>query len=174
MGLGDEFATFTRSAFRLETLPVYDVPEEAAELDAYRAGRAAAERSVRTSSWLANIAASTAAGRDWRRVRLIGGAPTLYESWELDRYVESQACGEQVRLAPREQHAELLGHDYWLFDKATAYAMRYTTAGEFLGADRVTDPQELGDLTHLADTLWDLAVPLNHYLAAPLKRTRTA
>lgn len=174
MSLGDAFTTFTRSAFRLETMPAYDVPQETAELEAYRAGRPMAERSVRTSAWLANMATTAASGRDWRRVRLIGSAPTLYESWELDRYVESQACGEQIRIAPREQNAELLGADYWLFDEAAAYAMRYTTAGAFLGADRVDDPQELADLVHLAAQLWERAEPLNEYLAAPVKRTRTA
>lgn len=174
MTLGAAFSSFTTSVFRLETLPGYDVPDETADLEAYRAGRAMPERSVRTSSWLANIAATTAAGRDWRRVRLIGKAPTLYESWELDRYVESQACGEQVRIASREQHSELLGHDYWLFDQATAYAMRYTPAGEFLGADQVIDPQELADLIHLADQMWDAAQPLNSYLVAPAQQSRTA
>lgn len=49
MTLVDAFQNFQSSAFRLETLPAYDVPDEVDELESYRAGRPLSERSVRTT-----------------------------------------------------------------------------------------------------------------------------
>lgn len=112
MTLVDAFQNFQSSAFRLETLPAYDVPDEVDELEPYRAGRPLSERSVRTTPWLAQMAATTGQGKEWQRLRLIGAEPTLYEAWEVDRYVESQACGEQVRLLDRAEHPDLVGRDF--------------------------------------------------------------
>ncbi|GAA1024911.1 hypothetical protein GCM10009556_104730 [Acrocarpospora pleiomorpha] len=166
MSLVDGFKNFTVSAFRLETLPAYDVPDEVEELEAFRAGRSLPERSVRTSPWLADMAASTAAGREWRRLRLISAQPTMYEAWEVGRYVESQACGEQVRLIDRAQHPELGDRDFWLFDAGTptaaAYLMQYDEQGGFHGADQAA-AELLPGLVAIAE-LWNNAVSLNTYL----------
>jgi hypothetical protein len=166
MTLVEAFKNFQVSAFRLETLPAYDVPDEVEELEAFRAGRPLPERSVRTSPWLADMAASTAAGAEWQRLRLISAQPTLYEAWEVGRYVESQACGEQVRLLDRAEHPELVGRDFWLFDAGTptevAYLMRYDEHGGFHGAD-AAPAEQLPELTAIVD-LWRAAEPLNSYL----------
>ena len=166
MTLVEAFQNFQHSAFRLETLPAYDVPDEAAELEAYRAGRPLAERSVRTMPWLAQMAATTAEGKQWQRLRLIGAEPTLYESWEVGRYVESQACGEQIRLLDRADHPDLSGRDFWLFDAGTpaavAYLMRYDERGGFHGTDQAPADQ-LADLATVIE-LWGAAPTLNNYL----------
>ncbi len=114
--LVDAFDRFTTTAFRLETLPAYDVPEEPRQLDDFVAGLPVPERSVRTSKWLARMATTTVAGKAWSRLRVISDRPTPYERWELDRFVESQACGEQIRIIVREDHLDLVGRDFWLFD----------------------------------------------------------
>jgi hypothetical protein len=166
MTLADAFQHFRVSAFRLETLPAYDIPAEADELEAYREGRPLSERSVRTSPWLAQMAATTGAGKEWQRLRLIGAEPTLYEAWEVGRYVESQACGEQVRLLDRADHLDLVGRDFWLFDAGTpsvaAYLMDYDDHGGFHGADQVPADQ-LVELAAVTD-LWRSAIALNDYL----------
>jgi len=169
VSLAEAFENFGSSAFRLETLPTYVVDDEEPGLAAYRAGLGQPERSVRTSSWLATIAATTAQGRDWRRVRLLTEPLSFYESWELERYLETQACGEQIRLLPRRRHAELEGADFWLFDAGTddavGYAMQYAASGEFLGAERV-GPEQLAHAERVAAALWPDGQPLNDYLAA--------
>jgi len=175
MTLADAFQHFRFSAFRLETLPVYDVPNEVDELAAYREGRPLSERSVRTSPWLAQMAATTGAGKEWQRLRLIGTEPTLYEAWEIGRYVESQACGEQVRLLDRADHLGLVGRDFWLFDvgtpSAAAYLMDYDDHGGFHGAEQVPGDQ-LVELAAVAD-LWRSAIALNDYLTTFESTRRT-
>jgi hypothetical protein len=166
--LGQAFETFRVSAFRLETLPAYDVPEEANEISAFLAGEPSPERSVRTSPWLAQIATSTVAGRDWRRLRLLSTEPVPYETWELDRYLESQACGEQVRILPRDLHQDLAIGDFWMFDVGMAseavFAMRYSDSGELIRSDAIASADDIAACRQAA-RLWESAPSLNKYLA---------
>lgn len=167
VALVDAFDRFAMTAFRLETFPAYDVPEEAAALAAFQQGRPMEERSVRTSPWLARIAATTAAGKSWRRLRVVNDPPTLYERWEIDRYVESQACGEEVRLVTRRDFSDL-HTDFWLFDAgqptAVAYRMLYDDRGAFHGSEQASSEQ-LAEYKAVAERFWRAGVPLNTYLS---------
>jgi uncharacterized protein DUF6879 len=84
----------------------------------------------------------------------------------LASYRESQAVGEQVLLVPRS--ADDVGPDFWLFDEnepdAHAVVMRYSENGQWLGADLVTDPDEVRGLAARLHTVAASAVPLNEVL----------
>jgi hypothetical protein len=139
------FDEFRVSAFRLECLQTYAVSAEDARLRAFREGLPRPERSVRTNPWLARIAATTIAGKAWSRVRLVRHPLTEYSRYELIGFTESQAVGDQTRIADLGAHPELgsLGPDFWLFDAdepdAFAIIMRYDAAGSVLGYERTTD-----------------------------------
>lgn len=138
------FDSFQVSAFRLECLQTYAVSAEDAGLRAFREGLPRPERSVRTSSWLQRIAATTIAGKAWTRIRLVRHPLTEYTRYELISFIESQAVGEQIRVVDLNTHPELndLGPDFWLFDAGEpnefAIIMRYE-AGSVLGYERTTD-----------------------------------
>ena len=93
------------SAVRIETLPAYDVPAEAEVLRAFARGLPLPERSARTSPWLARIARTTAAGKTWSRIRVIGRPLTPYERFQLGYgYPPSEEAGEVIRVAqPRRR-----------------------------------------------------------------------
>src|SRR5271170_1995713 len=105
--LGACFDLFERSAFRLETLRAYAVGTEDERLRAFRLGLPRPERSPQTSPWLARIAQTTAAGKSWRRVRVIGWPLTEYERYQMIGYRESAAAGDVIRIADRSAHPEL-------------------------------------------------------------------
>ena len=113
------FDLFERTAERLEVLPAYAVGgAEEERLRAFRLGLPRPERSVRTSPWLARIARTTAAGKSWRRIRVLGWPLTEYQRYQLTGYQESAAAGDVIRIADRSAHPELaaLDRDFWLFD----------------------------------------------------------
>jgi hypothetical protein len=162
--LEEAFDSFRAEAFRVETLPAYDVPEEAADLEAWRAGRPRPVRDTASDPWLARIADDTAAGRTWRRLRLVSTPLTEYERWELDEYATAQ--GEQVRVLDRGLVDDLI--DVWLFDTAAAtpagYLLRYTPGGAWIGATALA----AGHARHLArqaHAAWERAEPLSDYLS---------
>ena len=133
------FDTFQISAFHLETHQTYAVSEEDERLRAFREGLPRPERSIRTSPWLRRIALTTAVGKQWSRVHLIREPLSDYLRYQLIGYVESQAVGEEIRLASLDNRPELaeLGPDSWLFDAGTPGAsgvlLRFDPSGNPLG-----------------------------------------
>lgn len=168
---GDEFdALFDevrKSAFRYEGLPVYAVDEEDEDLAAWRAGRAMAERSVRTDPWLTRIARQTVMdGVDWCRVRHVTSPPSWYVAFEVPGYVESQAVGERILLTERQVWD---GPDFWLLDADTRHAraviQTYGPEGEHIRNELVPPRSRLvNELERVADDLVRVATPLNQWI----------
>ncbi|NEA31848.1 DUF6879 family protein [Streptomyces sp. SID13031] len=166
------FDRFETEVFRLETLQSYAVEDEDPGLKAFREGTARPERSVRTEPWLARIATTTVAGKDWQRIHVVDHPLSEYLRYELESYVESQAAGEGIGIADRAADPALsgLGEDFWLFDadSPTAYAvlMHYDDDGHFVGFDHTVDSAVLERCRHERDIVNQHAVGLNIYLAS--------
>jgi len=165
------FASFTHTAFRLETLPQYLVPQEDERFRAFREGRPLPERSPQTSPWLEQIARSAAAGRRWQRIHVVRRPFTEYLRFELVTDPENVAAGEDVRIAAREAYPELAAcnQDFWLFDGDTDHAvallMRYNSEGRFVEAERCTDPDVLARCRRQRDLVLARSIPVADYLA---------
>lgn len=164
------FNRFTSTVFRLETMQYYAGEDE--QVEALRRGLPRKERSVRTSRWLARIAVTTVGnGKQWQRVRVVEEPLTAYTEHEMQSYVESQAAGEEVRIASRTAHPVLasLHREFQLFDAGTpgvfALLMEYDTQGGFVDADLVTSPRILQEFEAERDLALRWSVPLNEYLA---------
>jgi len=175
---GEEFDAlfdgFQSTAFRWESLPAYDVGgAEAERLAAWREGSPRPVQSVRTSPWLARIAATTTAGKRWARVRVVDEPPTDYQRFQLAHaYPEAQAVGDEVRLIRRADVDEDWS-DFWLFDAglstACAVEMVYDEAGHWLSADLSRDPDHLAVLIEFAAEVTGLSIPLNAYLTGMVR-----
>lgn len=171
LDLGQCFEVFTACAFRLETLGTYAAPAEEERLRAFRLGLSRPERSVRTSAWLRRIADTTAAGKSWRRVRVLDRPLSEYECYQLLGYRESAEAGEVIRIAERSACPDLatLARDFWLFDAGTARPfaalMNYDHAGEYLGAVVTTEPAVIMACLTARNLAQQYSVPLGVYLA---------
>jgi hypothetical protein len=125
---------FTRSAFRLETLAEYQVPQEAEMLSAFKRGEPIRMRD--DHPWLLMVKRHCGAAKSMQRVRIVGNPPSEYERFELALYPYSSAAGEEVHVLDK-RHA--LDEDFWLFDDQVVYVLRYDATGRFLGADAARD-----------------------------------
>jgi hypothetical protein len=170
-GLDRCFDLFQVSAFRLETLRSYALPAQDALLKAFGLGLPRPERPARTSTWLRRIADTTAAGKSWRRVRVLGRPLTEHDCHQLIGCRESAEAGEVTGIADRSVHTELsvLARDFWLFD---AYAARpfaallsYDDAGRYLGAEVTTDQVMIMACVTARNLAQRWSVPLAVYLA---------
>lgn len=180
----DEFSAlfdrFTESVFRLETFQEYRVGEED-EIRAWLRGEPKPERSVRTSEWLARIARTTIVdGKRWSRAHIVDLPLTNYMRYEVDAYVESQAAGEEIRIAVRQSYGALadLHHDFWLFDAGRpdryGIAMDYAADGSLRGFDLVVDAPRLDRYEHERDLACRASEPLNGFLAGTRAQRRSA
>lgn len=170
----DEFAalfdSFQSTAFRWESLPVYEVGgTEQQQIEAFREGRARPERSVRTSPWMARIATSTVAGKGWSRIRVVDDPLTEYQRFQMGGYVESQAVGEQIEIVTRARSTRS-GPDFWLFDSGTGNAravlMHYDPAGRPDRKELVLDAATLSELDAVRRDEAANAIALNEFLAS--------
>jgi hypothetical protein len=165
------FDQFEQNIFRLETLQRYAVDEEAEDFRAFREGRPRPVYSVRTSSYLARLAAGTAAGKSWQRVHIVTHPLSDYLHYELTGYLASQAAGEEIWITDRAADPALtpLTGDFLLLDDGTPHAravlMQYDTAGHWLGARAASTPQVLATCRAQRDLAMRHAMPLNAYLA---------
>jgi hypothetical protein len=131
------FSEFEKSAFRLETLPRYEIPLEAEMLREYEEGALTPGADL-MSPWCEVISTAVRAGKQMTRVRLLPQPLTLYVKCGIDwAYPRSYAAGEKVLfLVPDQVPPAILAlsdHDFWLFDDTTLVLMEYGARGEFLG-----------------------------------------
>jgi hypothetical protein len=154
------FAGFTSSAFRLETRPAYDQPEEHEPRRRWAAGQPPDDR------WAAGywelLRRVRAEGRRIERVRVLADPPTDYQRWVLDL---AERCaiplGEDARALPAGDAAAAgLGGlpDFWLFDDQAAAVLKFD-GDRFAGARLVDDPAELDRLRDARRRAWDAARP---------------
>jgi hypothetical protein len=126
---------FERSAFRLECLPAYSVPQEAAMLAAFRRGETV--ELPADHPWIMRVREKCGNGRMMERVRVVSRPLTDYERFELSLYPHSRAAGENIRVV--ERGSVEVTEDFWLFDDTIAVVLRYDAAGHFLRADVTSD-----------------------------------
>ncbi|MER6627612.1 DUF6879 family protein [Streptomyces sp. NPDC000987] len=146
---GRLFETFERTAFRLETLAVYDVDEEREEIARFLAGEDMG------SDWDDNpwVRSMTDKGKSVSRVHVLRSPLTDYLRYELAAYPGNIKAGESIGIIDlaEQEVTGLPDHDFWLFDDRDVYRMHYTPEGKFVGgellpADRLAEYQGYRDV----------------------------
>jgi hypothetical protein len=162
--LGWWLQNFKHSAFRLETRPIYQVPQEAEWFAEWQRSGELPKLTPDNDSWLKLVAKSNGSRRAIQRVHLVTPPLTDYLRFEFALQVASVECGEECRVADRTDHPELAGveADFWLFDSSKAVVLDYDRDGKFLKAAERDDPDHYCELR---DRVMDCAISLKEYLA---------
>ncbi|MEU7635443.1 DUF6879 family protein [Streptomyces sp. NPDC039016] len=157
---GRLFDTFERTAFRLETLPEYDVEEEREEIARFLAGEDMGPE------WSDNpwVRSMTDKGKQVSRVHVLTSPLTDYLRYELAAYPGNIEAGESIGIVDLAERpvTGLPDHDFWLFDDRQVYRMHYTEYGAFIGAE-LLPPDELGAYQGYRDVALTHAVPFADY-----------
>jgi len=125
------FDSFTRAAFRLETLPHYTVPIDTDAYADFLAGRPF-DLSWH-EAWLTTMHRKIRDGRMVQRVRVMDEPPTAYQRFELAVTPRNLGIGEHIRIIVRPA-ADALGlpaQDFWLFDDERVVGMDFDSHGAF-------------------------------------------
>jgi hypothetical protein len=153
-----------KSAFRLETLPQYLVPQEAEIFADWKAGRPMSVRTPENNEGLARLKRDAARGFRRYRVHILDQPLTAYLRFELYLYLDSVVVGSEVYVVDRDIHPDLaeLHEDFWLYDDEIGVRMFYDEEGHFLHPEPVDDIERYREMR---DTAMRHAEPLNDYLA---------
>jgi hypothetical protein len=132
---------FQRSAFRLETLPVYSVPQEEAWFAEWQRSGQLPELTPANDSWLRLVQEACRAGKRMQRVHVVTPPLSDYLRFEFTTQIPSVDCGEDCRIAEASHVQQAVGQlsDYWLMDETVAIRLHYDDEGRFLGMEQVED-----------------------------------
>lgn len=145
--------------FRMEQLPVYNVPHQSADLDAWLAGGQPNWEAKR--SWWDVLAADHDCGQRQSRVRIFSEHLTDDELMSCHWGYPYTGRWEDIRVLRRGEHAipaELLKCDYWIIADAHVILMHYSDAGAFQRGE-VLSTARLTEFTRDRDRAWDAAEP---------------
>jgi hypothetical protein len=148
---------FKRSAFRLETLPEYNVPQEAEMLARFKHGYPV--EMPDDHPWLLKVRHHCGAAKVMQRVRIVSNPPSDYERFELSLYRHSSAAGEQIHIIEEYRR---FSEDFWLFDNQEAYILRYDRHGRFLGVEVGSD---VVAYRRIRDLALEQSIPFAEYAA---------
>lgn len=132
---GDEWRAMFRGieseAWRLEALPQYLVPQEAEEIEAFRAGKRIDARAY-SSPYTEDLKRLRTEGKRKGRVHVLTQPLSEYLRFEFSRYYAPHAlAGEDIRILDVTGRENPLAgvQDFWLFDRSTVVLMNYEADG---------------------------------------------
>jgi hypothetical protein len=162
--LGWWLQNFERSAFRLETLPAYSVPQEEEWFAEWQRSGKLPELTPETDSWLRLVQEAKQAGKQMQRVHLVTPPLGDYLRFELATQIPSVDSGEDCRIAKASDIEQVVSRleDYWLFDETVAILLHYDDEGRFVDTEAAADvvPYRLQ-----RDLVLTRSVALKEYLA---------
>lgn len=127
MDINHPFETFKYSAFRLEGLPEYHVPEEIVSLKYfYKHGKVPDDIG---NDWANLVAKNISKGKTMERLRLLSDPLSNYENFEIHTYPGIKT-GEDIHIAKRNKFD--YRYDFWFFDKEWITRINYAADGSFI------------------------------------------
>jgi hypothetical protein len=156
---------FSSTLFRLETLDLYDVDTNGSDLNRYLAGEPGPDM-ARKGPWMDQIRSEVARGLHTYRVHVVRAPLSDYLKFEFAwGYRLNEQAGEHIRvldLAEQHEPGDLVSEDFWLIDDDRAVVMRYSPAGQFLGAE-IAPERDVPRYRAARDAAWAAAVPFTDY-----------
>ena len=160
------FDDFADEAFRLETLPGYNVGGDADRLTRYRSGAFLPEPPIPGVDF---VQAMVGPHRRTTLVRLINEPLTIDQRLSIDWvYPHHAAAGREISiLAPGSKVASQAADvgDFWLFDSKAVALMRYAADGSFDGVEIITGDDQVKPFLKLREQLLSTATPFRTWLA---------
>jgi hypothetical protein len=152
--------------FRMERLPLYDVPTQAAELRRWRSGETEPNWATK-QPWLDALAAERSRGLVSRRVRYFGANLSDDELCACHWGYALNCRFEDIRVLHEGEHdlpPGSLNLDYWIVADRYAVPMRYDAGGQFIGAE-VAPATRLAEFRRDRDRAWAAAEPFADWWA---------
>ena len=133
------FDAFQRTAFRLETYPIYDVVSEREEYEHFLSSGSLCIPD--DDPWITRVRHFRATGRWIGRVHTLRRPLTDYLRYEFAVYRYTVAAGEDVRILDVTDQPDpgLPSEDFWLLDDTSIVRMDYDGQGRQLGRELLED-----------------------------------
>lgn len=155
--------------FRMERLPLYDVPSQNADREAFLRG--VEPDWTRKQAWLDELAENRRRGMISRRVRILSDPLSDDEAMSCHYGLPYIGRDQDIRVLHRGEHQwpEVLDHDYWIIEPAAGgthvLRMVYSDGGAFLGAEPIVGDDAQRPYLLERDLTWQVAEPFDTWWA---------
>ncbi|GAA2116657.1 DUF6879 family protein [Streptomyces synnematoformans] len=122
---------FRSEAWRLETLPQYLVPQEAEELEQWRAGKRL-DPLTHSDEYTDDLKRLRSEGKRKGRVHIVSRPLSEYLRFEFSQYYEANVrAGDEIRILDVTDRPNPLAgvQDFWMFDQESVVLMNYKPDG---------------------------------------------
>jgi hypothetical protein len=161
------FTTYTREAVHVEMRDVYATDIEKDRFQTWLRGEPLDPESEAEwwRPWVELMNRNIAAGKEFRRLRIISEPVTPYIRFEWLDAAKLVECGEDVRWLPRRKASTLLlpGNDYWMFDRETVVFTHFSGDGHVLDHEITRDPAIVATCVAAFEAAWEIATPHGEY-----------
>jgi Family of unknown function (DUF6879) len=157
------FTSFRHEALHLEMRDAYGTSVEIPHLRKWEAGEP--DDTDWLQPWFEVIRTGVAAGKVFRRARIVSEPISNYQKWVLkDTHLYVEA-GEDIRWVPRSRVSviALPGNDFWLFDDEIVVFLIFAANGLIVDRQRTSDPAAIQLCRDAFEAAWDLSIPNRDY-----------
>src|SRR5437763_1785592 len=157
------FTTFKREALHLEMRDAYGTAVELPHLRKWLNGEP--DDLDWLQDWFATVRAGTAAGKTFRRARIVSEPVSEYQQWVLkDTHLYVEA-GEDIRWVPRRlvSTVPLPGNDFWMFDHEQVVFLIFAGNGLVMDYLSTTDPAAIELCADAFEAVWELSISTSDY-----------
>ncbi|MFJ2175547.1 DUF6879 family protein [Streptomyces sp. NPDC087851] len=124
------FRDFRTEAWRLETLPAYNVPQEAEEIQSFLAGERIDPHTY-SNEYTEDLKRVRREGKIKGRVHIVTRPLSAYLRYEFMYYRPHVWAGEDIRIMDVTDRINPLAdcQDFWMFDRTEVVLMNYEPDG---------------------------------------------
>jgi hypothetical protein len=164
--LGNLLSGFSTSAFRFETRERYISTVGQEPFRKYLAGEPDDYQWHRW--WMEMVSRDVAAGKTWRRVRIVSVPLSVYNQYSLKVARLGVQAGEDIRYLTREAAGQLglEPYDAWLFDAQLLVHLLFNNDDTFRAAEIIRDDAILARHLEWQELAWGHAQPLEDFADA--------
>jgi hypothetical protein len=157
------FPQVKREALHLEMRDSYGTEAEIPHLAKWAAGQP--DDLGWLKPWCTLVRDATAAGKAFRRVRIVSEPLSDYQRWAYSLTAVMADAGEDIRWVPRARVSELMfpGNDFWLFDDELLVFLVFAGNGLVVDRPAMTDPRLIGRCRASFEAAWALSIPHREY-----------
>ncbi len=161
----ENFKTFKKNAFRLESLPQYLVKEEKDSFAAFLKGEAYSEPNCDHLSWLKTIESAISRNAHFSRIHIVPEILTDYLRFEIQCYKINAQSGDDIRFiyqkdVPEKWLSFSTKFDFWLFDDELLFEILYSKNGEYIEAKQINNQKKIKKCIQCREEFMALGISL--------------
>jgi len=158
----------SKSIFRLELLPLYNVPGDWECYQKFIRGEDYIDDEFK--GWFRKLKETNIKGVKTERVRVYSSPVNDYIKYEIDVWKPSNDSSDNIFFLDESKYKEITKlleinpEDFWLFDDTILITFHYNSKGNFIGEEKIEDQEMVKKCVELKYQLLSNSIPYQEFI----------